>query len=157
MEKVLSSVSTIRFQDCDPYNHLNNAQYINYFMNAREDQVLLNYNLDVYKNAIVHKKAWVVGTNQIAYLNPAFLMEKVVIESQVIAFGPKTITIEGRMWNEDKSHLKSFIWVSLVYFDMNESVVAKHDEETMALFENIYNPIEQNSFEERLGFFRLNK
>ncbi len=25
----------IRFQDCDPFGHLNNARYIDYFVNAR--------------------------------------------------------------------------------------------------------------------------
>ncbi len=34
---VLGSKTKIRFQDCDPFNHLNNAAYINYLINARED------------------------------------------------------------------------------------------------------------------------
>ena len=36
---ILSSTAIIRFQDCDPYSHLNNGRYLDYFMNAREDQV----------------------------------------------------------------------------------------------------------------------
>ena len=34
------SKSIIRFQDCDPLRHLNNAKYFDYFFNAREEQVL---------------------------------------------------------------------------------------------------------------------
>ena len=32
MEKVLKSRAKVRFQDCDPFNHLNNARYIDYFL-----------------------------------------------------------------------------------------------------------------------------
>ena len=46
LSKILESKVKIRFQDCDPFNHLNNAAYINYFINAREDQILENYHLD---------------------------------------------------------------------------------------------------------------
>ena len=33
----------IRFQDCDPFAHLNNAKYIEYFINAREDHLIQAY------------------------------------------------------------------------------------------------------------------
>ena len=45
--KVLESNMKIRFQDCDPFNHLNNAAYLNYFMNAREDHLIENYGIDI--------------------------------------------------------------------------------------------------------------
>ena len=70
----LESNVKIRFQDCDPFNHLNNAAYINYLINAREDQILEHYKIDIYKMARTTGKSWVVGSNQIAYINPAFLM-----------------------------------------------------------------------------------
>ncbi|WP_192348725.1 hypothetical protein [Algoriphagus sp. Y33] len=35
VEKIPESNSVIRFQDYDPFNHLNNARYIDYFINAR--------------------------------------------------------------------------------------------------------------------------
>ena len=68
LSKLLESKVKIRFQDCDPFNHLNNAAYINYFINAREDQILENYHLDIYKMAQTQGKSWVVGSNQIAYI-----------------------------------------------------------------------------------------
>jgi len=37
--KLTESRAIIRFQDCDPLRHLNNAKYFDYFYNAREDQV----------------------------------------------------------------------------------------------------------------------
>ena len=39
MKKLLDTLQStvkIRFQDCDPFNHLNNAAYLNYFVNARD-------------------------------------------------------------------------------------------------------------------------
>lgn len=41
--KELESIAVARFQDCDPFSHLNNARYIDYFLNAREDQLALFY------------------------------------------------------------------------------------------------------------------
>ena len=80
LPKVLKSNTKIRFQDCDPFNNLNNAAYLNYFTNAREDQINENYGIDIYKMAKELGVSWVVGSNQIAYITPAFLMEEIVIE-----------------------------------------------------------------------------
>ena len=74
LEKILKSKAIIRFQDCDPFNHLNNAAYLNYFTNAREDQIKNYYDIDIYAMAKESGISWVVGSNQIAYINPAFLM-----------------------------------------------------------------------------------
>ena len=46
--QILSSTAVIRFQDCDPYAHLNNGRYLDYFMNAREDQLLKMYGFNIY-------------------------------------------------------------------------------------------------------------
>ena len=46
--KFWESKVLIRFSDCDPFNHLNNARYIDYFINAREDQLLANINFNIY-------------------------------------------------------------------------------------------------------------
>lgn len=107
--KVLTTKAKIRFQDCDPFNHLNNGSYINYFMNPREDVLIENYKLDIYKMVRNEGNSWVSSSNQIAYLKPAFLMETVVIESQLIKFNDSYLQVEMRMYDENKSHLKSII------------------------------------------------
>ncbi|HKP96885.1 MAG TPA: thioesterase family protein [Fibrobacteria bacterium] len=48
-ERETESIVTVRFQDCDPFGHLNNARYIDYFTNAREDQLIRYYDFDIYK------------------------------------------------------------------------------------------------------------
>ena len=47
--KILESKTLIRFQHCDPFNHLNNSEYLNYMVNAREDQLIKHYGIDIYK------------------------------------------------------------------------------------------------------------
>ena len=53
--KKLYSKAVIRFQDCDPLKHLNNAKYFDYFFNAREDQVATIYEFD-YNDYFEHNQ-----------------------------------------------------------------------------------------------------
>jgi acyl-CoA thioester hydrolase len=48
LANILRSTKKIRFQDCDPFNHLNNGRYVDYYINSREDQLLENYNIDLF-------------------------------------------------------------------------------------------------------------
>jgi hypothetical protein len=61
LPKVLESTSVIRFQHCDPFNHLNNAEYLNYMVNAREDQLIKFYDIDIYKMGREQGKSWGSG------------------------------------------------------------------------------------------------
>lgn len=148
--KVVENKSIIRFQDCDPFNHLNNGSYINYFMNHREDMLLEHYNLDIYKMAKNLGKSWVSTRNQIAYLRPAFLMEKVVIESQLINYTDSTLLVEMRMYNENKSELKSVFWAGFTHFNLLSQKRELHSEELSEFFQTLINPIKVNTFEERI-------
>ena len=156
LSKTLSSEAKIRFQDCDPFNHLNNGSYINYFMNHREDELIRNYNIDVYKMASKLGKSWVSSSNQIAYLKPAFLMETVVIESQLIRYTNSELHVEMRMYNEDKTHLKAIIWCGFVHFNLLKQKREPHTEDLMQLFENVNNPVPAGTFEERLAHLKSN-
>lgn len=149
MKKILSSTSRIRFQDCDPYNHLNNAKYIDYMINAREDQILEHYDLDIFARARKEGKAWVVASNQIAYLSPAFTMETVIVESQMINYTAKGIQVEIRMWNEERTELKSFMWVNFVHYDLVNKSVIPHDDFLMELFNDVFSPVDEEVFDER--------
>ncbi|WP_033961918.1 acyl-CoA thioesterase [Psychroserpens jangbogonensis] len=157
LPKTVSSLATIRFQDCDPFNHLNNASYINYFMNHREDQLIKVYNLDIYEMARKLGKSWVSNSNQIAYIKPAFLMEKVIIESQLIAFDKSNLKVEMRMYNADKTHLKAIIWCGFTHFNLLKQQKEVHTEEFLELFNSILNPIEESEFEKRISRLRLHK
>ena len=157
LSKILESKTKIRFQDCDPFNHLNNAAYFNYLINAREDQVLANYNLDVYNHGKETGRSWVVGSHQIAYLKPATLMETVTIESQLINYGNKNLLVEVRMFDETKTELKAVMWSSFVYFNLLTLSSDKHPEDLLTLFENVVLPVKQTTFEERTQSLRFQK
>jgi len=146
---VPSSLMTIRFQDCDPFNHLNNGRYVDYFLNAREDHLLDHYQLDIYRIARETGLSWVVSTTQMAFLRPAFLMEKVLIETQLIRYGRKHVEVEMRMWDETKTTLKSFCWMGFVHFDLRTNKVREHSAEYIALFEQVLAPVEETTFESR--------
>ena len=150
LPKILESKTKIRFQDCDPFNHLNNGCYINYFMNHREDELLKNYDIDIYRMAKLKGKSWVSSSNQIAYLKPAFLMETVIIESELIRYSNSELNVEMRMYNEDKSHLKSIIWCGFVHYNLTKQKRETHNEDLMTLFKNVCNPLNIKTFEERV-------
>lgn len=151
---IVESKTKIRFQDCDPFNHLNNGSYINYFMNHREDQLIDHYNIDLYNMAKTKGISWVSSSNQIAYLKPALLMETVAIESQLINYTKSNLLVEMRMYNEDKSQLKAIIWCGFTHFNLLTQQREVHSEDLMSLFQDIINPIEGHTFEERLQIMR---
>ena len=155
LPKIVESKTKVRFQDCDPFNHLNNGKYIDYFMNHREDELIKNYDVDIYKMAKTIGKSWVSSRNQIAYLKPALLMEPITIESQLIHFDESNLKAEMRMYNEDKTHLKAIIWCSFVHYNLVAQKRDKHSEDMMTLFTNINNPITEKTFEERLKQIKL--
>jgi len=156
LPNILETKVKIRFQDCDPFNHLNNAAYINYLINAREDQILEHYGIDIYKMARTTGKSWVVGSNQIAYINPAFLMEEVIIDSQLIRFDDSNIHVELRMWNNNKTKIKAVMWSTFVHYNIMKQKRDFHSEELMNLFTSVKNSIETAIFEERINFFKKN-
>lgn len=153
MEKILKSKAKIRFQDCDPFNHLNNARYIDYMINAREDHLIDYYNLDVFEISRTTGKGWVVASNQIAYISPAFTMETVLIESQLIAFTPKSLLVEIKMWNEAETKLKAVLWANFIYIDFAAKKSVNHSDEFINWVNGIVLPVPQKIFEERIEYF----
>lgn len=154
MENILESRTKIRFQDCDPFNHLNNASYLNYMNNAREDQLIKYYGIDIYEMAKTQGKSWVTGSNQIAYIRPAFLMEEVIIESQLIKFDQYNVHVEIRMWNRDKTEIKAIMWSTFVHFNLVTQRKETQSEELMTLYKSVVTPVESATFEDRINAFK---
>lgn len=153
--KVWESKVLIRFPDCDPFNHLNNARYIDYFINAREDHIMDNLNFNIYQYAAQQGFGWVVGKNQIAYLKPAFLMETVVIDSTLLKAGEREVLVEMKMWNERKDKLKAILWSNFVHINMKTQKPESHSGELMGIFKPFENPLPSPmSFEERIEQLR---
>ena len=155
--KTPESKSVIRFPDCDPFNHLNNSKYIDYIINAREDQLIKHYELDVYKLAREKGISWVVAQNQIAYLSPAVLMETVTVQTHLVYYDEKRLFLEAVMWNEEKTTIKAVLWTQFVHFNLVRKKSETHSEELTALFEQVVDPFPTRiSFEERVKLLRTN-
>ena len=149
--KLWQSKVLIRFPDCDPFNHLNNARYIDYFINAREDHIIENMNFNIYHFAARNGLGWVVSKNQIAYLKPAFLMETVIIDSRLLRLGETDILVEMKMWNESKDKLKSVLWSNFVHINMKTQKPESHSQELINTFKPFEDPIDANiGFDERV-------
>ena len=149
MEKILKTKRKIRFQDCDPFNHLNNSKYLEYFINAREDQIAENYDLDIFKYMQETGLSWVVASNQINYLKPASTMETVVIESQLIQYTDNLLMVEMKMWNENETEMKAILWIKFIPFNIQTKKVANHSDDLMKLFQSVVLPVDQTIFENR--------
>ncbi|WP_109698937.1 acyl-CoA thioesterase [Chitinophaga deserti] len=151
MIKEPGSLYTIRFNDCDPFGHLNNAAYLNYFMNAREDHLAEHYDLRL-KDFAMKGRGWVVTEHRIAYLKPALVAEKVYIFTRVTDFSHQHISVEMWMTDEQQQKVKSFLMTRFAHVDLKTGKRADHDEELVQLLQNIrvdHNPDE--TFEQRLA------
>jgi YbgC/YbaW family acyl-CoA thioester hydrolase len=156
LAKIIESKVRVRFPDCDPFNHLNNSRYIDYIINAREDQLLEAYEFDLYRLAKEQGISWVVAQNQIAYLLPAMLMETVTIESKLLSFDDKSLVVEALMWDENKTALKAILWTKLVHYDLKINRSTIHSEDLKNFFSEIVNPLsEAVSFDERVESLKL--
>lgn len=145
----------IQYQDCDPFNHLNNSRYIDYIVAARTEQLLDNYGFNTAELAQKEGIGWVTVQTQISYFRPAVWLEKVTISSQLISYSDSSLLVEAFMWDENKTHLKAIMWAKLVHFSLNTKGSIKHSEDLMDLFQKIHLPLDgQLSFEERVKSLR---
>lgn len=147
--EILHSTSIIRFQDCDPYAHLNNGRYLDYFMNAREDMVWKAYDFNIYDYSRDTGLGWVVTQNQIAYLRPAILMEEVIMESQLTESKPKFIQVEMRMLDA-AGKLKSLLWAQFIHVDIRKAKSTPHSDDLQEMFDKVCMPVSEKDFNERL-------
>ena len=155
LSKTLESKIRVQYQDCDPFNHLNNSKYIDYIMGARTEQLLDYYKFNTKELANKQGIGWVAAQTQISYLYPASWMETVTIESRLIQFSESSLMVEAFMWDDHKTKLKSVMWTKLVHFNITTQKSNRHSEELMKLFNQIHFPIENNpTFEERVKLLK---
>ena len=132
------SVYTVRFSDCDLFGHLNNARYIDYFLNAREDHLKLHYNFDLvefYQKNV----SWVVGGHEIAYLRPAMYNEEVIIQSTLLKADAEYLLVETQMKNKSESHLKAIMRTKFVPIDTKTGRKSPHETSFLDWAKNIEN------------------
>jgi YbgC/YbaW family acyl-CoA thioester hydrolase len=141
LNKVWETKHSIRFPDCDPFNHLNNSRYIDYFINAREDHLLKFHNFSVYDRLRDKGLSWVIGKNEIVYIRPALLMETVLIQSMLLKIDERTILVEMSMWDDQKTAMKALLWTTFVHYNLKTQRPEKHEPEFIETFKPYENPL----------------
>ena len=151
--KIPESNMFVRFQDCDPFAHLNNVRYFDYFLNTREEHTNTYYNLNLMELAREHNANWVITQHQIAYLRPADLGERIVVQTKLIYSDKSALVMEGTMLNESKTQLKSLLWSTMRFINLQTGRPTDHPNELMALLKQVvvaevnYDP---NGFQDRI-------
>lgn len=151
----LESTAVIRFSDCDPFAHLNNSRYLEYLLNAREDQMALNYQFSPYQLVKKTGVTWLMTEHRIAYLRPAAMNETVAIRSHITRWGPKDMTLEVVMSDAGKDSVKALLWSVCVHFNVKTMRTEAHSQELNDFFQPLEDPLEgAPSFEERCAQLR---
>ncbi|EPG75217.1 acyl-CoA thioester hydrolase, YbgC/YbaW family [Leptospira fainei serovar Hurstbridge str. BUT 6] len=147
----------IRFQDCDPFGHLNNARYMDYFFEARSEHLRRTGNFDFYDYGNRENKSWVVAKTQLQYLEPVKLNEVVKIVTRLTKLSANGITNEDMILDKDGTRLKAVLWVDLSFVDLSKGRPLRHDPEIFSFFESLLyeeDGMENITFEARVKQLR---
>ena len=130
---------TVRFNDCDPFSHLNNSKYIDYMLNAREDHLSQFHQIELGN---FHKMGfgWVVTNHEIQYLRPAAYNEKICIQSDLIETGDSHLMVEMRMYDETANTLKAILWTKFTCVNMKTGKKEIHPADFMTLANDLLIP-----------------
>ena len=133
LELAPASLVRIRFQDCDPYGHLNNSRYLDYFINAREQHLREHYQLDIYSERF-RERGWVVRTSTVTYLHPVRFNQEVCIQTRLLNFTGSALRMEAVMTNAEDGQFYATAWVEFTYVDLARARPARHEQDLMELF-----------------------
>ena len=137
LAKELESRYVVRFQDCDPFGQLNNARYIDYIFNARQDQLARDYGFHIFEHGKDTNQNWVVTRSHIAYLYPALVNESIVIRTKLIQMTESTIVVEAIMFDLELKRPKAVSWTEFTYVSLATGRTVKHPDDLMALFTQV--------------------
>jgi YbgC/YbaW family acyl-CoA thioester hydrolase len=129
----------IRFNDCDMFGHLNNARYIDYMINARQDHLKDNYNFD-YAAYYANNFGWVVAEHEIVYLKPARFDETVVISSQLVFADEGVLIAEIAMFNQAGDKLKCLMRTKFIPVNIASGKREKHTGDLLQLVNDLVVP-----------------
>lgn len=154
MEKEVSTIVKVRFNDCDPIGHLNNTKYIDYMLNAREDHVEAHYGFTYEEYTKKTGCTWITIQNEIAYLKEVRYNAKVKISSKTISISDRISKVELLMMNEQGSQVHAVLWMTIIYFNMKTRRSEVHPPETRDLFQSFLVELEQTDFAGRVQHLR---
>ncbi len=133
----LQSIVQIRFQDCDPFGHLNNARYIDYFLNTRQDQLAEYYDFHIVEFGKQPQESWVISKTQITYLSPAHVAEPVSIRTRLLHMTRSKLLVEGLMLDRIEQQLKAVCWVEFTYVSLQTGRPTSHADDLAAFLGSV--------------------
>lgn len=139
MEITPRSYYTIRFSDCDPFGHLNNARYIDYFLNGREDHLKEAYQIDLRQYA-AKGMGWVVSGHEIQYIRPANYNERVCIQSELLELADSNLLVEMLMLDEAAENVRAIVWTRFTCINLKTGKRDNHSQEFMEFARTIVVP-----------------
>lgn len=137
--------------------HLNNARFLDYFLNAREEHTMQHYALNLGELAREQNAAWVITKHHLSYLRPASHGELVRIRTQLIHFDNSNLVVEMQMLSEDGQRLKALLWSEMAFVAVRAGTRTEHSDALMDMLEELdvegvaYDP---DGFDERVKTVR---
>ena len=117
--------------------HLNNARYLDYFLNAREDHTTAHYALNMGELAREQHAAWVITKHHLSYLKPARQGAQVRILSQLIHFDNSNLVLEMQMRDEAGTRLLALLWSETTFVAMPAGTRTDHSNALMDLLDEL--------------------
>lgn len=137
----------ILFSDCDPFGHLYNTRYLDYFLDAREEHVAANY--PVLHAALQSRETnWVIVSNDVRYVSATKLGEVVSIASAIVRFTRNSALLEITMRND--GGLKAMMWSWLRHVDLRRGIVVNHTEAIQHFLQSVCLPTDCTTVDQRL-------
>ena len=90
---------TVRTYECDSYNHVNNANYLNYLEFARYE-FLKDVDFD-YDKAFKSGYGTYISRIEIDYKRPAFTGDVLIIKTKPIKMGAVSGTLSQEIWRKE--------------------------------------------------------
>lgn len=149
MNKQPVSQRRIRFKDCDPHGHLFNTRFIEYMLEAREDQILEEYNMSLMDYTSERNLAWVIVKHEIVFLKECLRNEIVNIRTQLVELRPKQIKVEYQMWSPDMSSLKCLLWTNFLHVELSTKKTKEHPQDMQDLLESLLLPLTSQNINDR--------
>lgn len=116
METKPRTFHTVRFNDCDPFGHLNNSRYLDYFLNAREDHIKENYGIDL-KEWAARGLGFVVSRHEIQYIRAVTYNDIVCIQTALVGYGDNYLEVEMLMYDKDRQSLKAILFSKFTHIN----------------------------------------
>jgi acyl-CoA thioester hydrolase len=118
-----STPITVRFRDCDPMGHVNNAVYLTYLEVAR-----FAYWQDVAGGRWFGDAGFIVARAEIDYKASAKPGDTVQVHLGITGFGRTSFVFEYELFDQDDRHIASARTVQVMYDYAKETPVPVVDE-----------------------------